>query len=152
MALVGIYKIKDTAILFQCLEHLFIQHVTSYSEYVLTDALDCMIRRGRKFQSFKVKNWFDCGKKETLLESNTTLLKKYGGTVDANILSENSIIIPPVSIGSGCKLKNSIIGPMYQLALIQHLNILLSGIALLALIPIFLKWCLIIRLSAAMPA
>jgi glucose-1-phosphate thymidylyltransferase len=111
MALVGIYKIKDTEILFSCLEHLFIQHITSYGEYVLTDALDCMIRRGVKFKSFKVKNWFDCGKKETLLESNTTLLKKFGGLVDSSLQSENSIIIPPVSIGQGCRLKNSIIGP-----------------------------------------
>ncbi len=111
MALVGIYKIKDTEILFQCLEHLFTQHITSYGEYNLTDALDCMIRRGAKFQSFRVKNWFDCGKKETLLESNTTLLKKFGGVVDASLQSENSIIIPPVSIGAGCRLKNCIVGP-----------------------------------------
>jgi glucose-1-phosphate thymidylyltransferase len=70
-----------------------------------------MIRRGAKFKSFKVKNWYDCGKKETLLESNTTLLKKFGGEIDKNIQSENSIIIPPVSIGAGCRLKNSIVGP-----------------------------------------
>ena len=111
MALVGIYKIKDTKILFECLEQLFAQHITSFGEYNLTDALDCMIRLGVKFQSFKVKNWFDCGKKETLLESNTTLLKKYGGIVDDNLQLENSIIIPPVAIGPGCRLKNSIIGP-----------------------------------------
>ncbi|MEO8711053.1 MAG: sugar phosphate nucleotidyltransferase [Parafilimonas sp.] len=111
MALVGIYKIKDTSFLFECLEHLFTQHITSFGEYNLTDALDCMIRRGIKFQSFKVKSWFDCGKKETLLESNTTLLKKFGGTIDSNLKSENSIIIPPVSIGNGCRLKNSIVGP-----------------------------------------
>ncbi|HEY2725837.1 MAG TPA: sugar phosphate nucleotidyltransferase [Parafilimonas sp.] len=111
MALVGIYKIKDTEFLFQCLEHLFTQHITSYGEYNLTDALDCMIRRGIKFKSFKVKNWFDCGKKETLLESNTTLLKKFGGIIDSNLQSENSIIISPVAIGAGCKIKNSIVGP-----------------------------------------
>ncbi len=111
MALVGIYKIKDTAILFQCLEYLFQQNIKSYGEYNLTDALDCMIRRGAKFKSFKVKNWYDCGKKETLLESNTTLLKKFGGVIDKNIHSENSIIIPPVSIGNGCHLKNAIVGP-----------------------------------------
>jgi len=111
MALVGIYKIKDTQILFQCLEYLFQQNIKSYGEYNLTDALDCMIRRGAKFKSFKVKNWYDCGKKETLLESNTTLLKKFGGEIDKNIQSENSIIIPPVSIGAGCRLKNSIVGP-----------------------------------------
>jgi glucose-1-phosphate thymidylyltransferase len=111
MALVGIYKIKDTAILFECLEYLFQQNIKSYGEYNLTDALDCMIRRGAKFKSFKVKNWYDCGKKETLLESNTTLLKKFGGVIDQNIYSENSIIIPPVSIGNGCRLKNAIVGP-----------------------------------------
>ncbi len=111
MALVGIYKIKDTEILFECLEQLFAQYITSFGEYSLTDALDCMIRRGVKFKSFKVKNWFDCGKKETLLESNTTLLKKFGGVVDVNLQNENSIIIPPVAIGQGCRLKNSIIGP-----------------------------------------
>lgn len=111
MALVGIYKIKDTAILFECLEHLFSQNIKSYGEYNLTDALECMIRRGAKFRSFKVKNWYDCGKKETLLESNTTLLKKHGGVIDKNIQSENSIIIPPVSIGTGCRLKNAIVGP-----------------------------------------
>ena len=70
-----------------------------------------MIRRGAKFKSFKVRNWYDCGKKETLLESNTTLLKKFGGTIDKGIQSENSIIIPPVSIAHGCRLKNSIVGP-----------------------------------------
>ena len=111
MALVGIYKIKDTIFLFECLEYLFTQHITSYGEYNLTDALDCMIRRGVEFQPFKVKNWFDCGKKETLLQSNTTLLKKFGGIIDPNLQSENSIIIPPVAIGPGCRLKNSIVGP-----------------------------------------
>ena len=111
MAMVGIYKIKDTMILFECLEYLFTQHITSFGEYNLTDALDCMIRRGAKMRSFRVKNWFDCGKKETLLESNTTLLKKFGGTIDPDVQSENSIIIPPVAIGAGCRLKNAIVGP-----------------------------------------
>ena len=111
MALVGIYKIKETHFLFECLQQLFSENIMSYGEYNLTDALDCMIKRGAKFQPFKVKNWFDCGKKETLLESNATLLKKHGGVINENLVSENSIIIPPVSIGSGCILKNSIVGP-----------------------------------------
>ena len=111
MALVGIYKIKETHFLFECLQQLFSENIMSYGEYNLTDALDCMIKRGAKFQPFKVKNWFDCGKKETLLESNATLLKKHGGVINENLVSENSIIIPPVSIGPGCILKSSIVGP-----------------------------------------
>jgi glucose-1-phosphate thymidylyltransferase len=58
-----------------------------------------------------VQNWFDCGKKETLLESNSTLLKKFGGVISREHHFENTIIIPPVSIAAGCDIKNSIIGP-----------------------------------------
>ena len=82
----------------------------SHGEYSLTDALDCMIQMGVKFQSFKVENWFDCGRKETMLESNALLLKKFAPKTDASQY-ENTVIIPPVSIGAGCSIKNSIIGP-----------------------------------------
>ncbi len=111
MALVGLYKIKETKFLFECLHALFLKSGHVNGEYNLTDALDCMIKKGAKFQSFKVKNWFDCGKKETLLESNATLLKKFGGNTDYNHKYLNTIIIPPVSIADGCDISNSIIGP-----------------------------------------
>ncbi|MCG8399786.1 hypothetical protein LWS67_25180, partial [Bacillus atrophaeus] len=39
------------------------------------------------------------------------LMKKFGGQISEEIKSENSILIPPVSIGTGCVIKNSIIGP-----------------------------------------
>jgi glucose-1-phosphate thymidylyltransferase len=111
MALVGIYKIKETNFLFDCLETNIKNGIKSYGEYNLTDALECMIRSGADLHSFKVQNWFDCGKKESLLESNATLLKKFGGNVHELHPYENAIIIPPVSIGVGCKIKHSIIGP-----------------------------------------
>jgi glucose-1-phosphate thymidylyltransferase len=111
MALVGLYKIKESAQLFDCLEDNIKQGVRSHGEYSLTDALDCMIQKGAAFKSFKVESWFDCGKKETLLESNATLLKKFGGNTKTEHAYENTVIIPPVSIGAGCNIKNSIIGP-----------------------------------------
>ncbi len=110
MALVGVYKIKETAQMFQCLENNIRQGLRSHGEYSLTDALDCMIQMGAKFKSFKVENWFDCGRKETLLESNATLLKKYA-THPGPHEFENTVIVHPVSIGEGCTIKNSIIGP-----------------------------------------
>ncbi|MFZ1260625.1 MAG: NDP-sugar synthase, partial [Chitinophagaceae bacterium] len=87
-----------------------LQGLRSHGEYNLTDALDCMIQMGAKFKSFKVENWFDCGRKETMLESNAILLKKFSPKTDVNQF-ENTVIIPPVSIGAGCNIKNSIIGP-----------------------------------------
>jgi glucose-1-phosphate thymidylyltransferase len=111
MALVGIYKIKESEMMFECLESNISQGKTTRGEYSLTDALDCMIAKSVKFKSFKVENWFDCGRKDTLLESNATLLKKFGGKIDEQHHFENTVIIQPVSIGSGCDIKNSIIGP-----------------------------------------
>lgn len=111
MALVGLYKIHETHLLFECLESNLHQGVKSYDEYSLTDALECMINRGAAFRAYRVKNWFDCGKKESLLESNATLLKKFGGEISEDHQFENTIIIPPVSIAAGCDIRNSIIGP-----------------------------------------
>ena len=111
MALVGLYKIKDTSYLFKCLENIISNNIKSYNEFNLTDALECMIKSGACFKSFKVQNWFDCGKKESLLESNAILLKKFGGTIAETNSFENTIFIPPVSIGEDCDIKNSIIGP-----------------------------------------
>lgn len=111
MALVGIYKIKETSLLFSCIKKIIEKAENSLEEFTLTDALECMIQRGAKFKPFKVQNWFDCGRKETLLESNATMLKKFGGKVEDQEKFENTIIIPPVSIGEGCDIKNSVIGP-----------------------------------------
>jgi glucose-1-phosphate thymidylyltransferase len=110
MALVGVYKIRESEQMFQCLENNIRQGLRSHGEYSLTDALDCMIQAGVRFQSFKVENWFDCGRKETILESNALLLKKFAQKTD-NAPYENTVIIHPVSIGAGCKIRNSIIGP-----------------------------------------
>lgn len=112
MALVGIYKIRETHLLFECLHQILSQDIRTNGDYNLTDALQCMIGKGANFKGFRVQNWFDCGKKETLLESNATLLKKIGGNVNPlQHTFENTIIIPPVSIAPGCSIKNSIIGP-----------------------------------------
>ena len=111
MALVGIYKVKESELMFQCLENNIRQGLRSHGEYSLTDALDCMIKLGARFQPFKVESWFDCGRKETMLESNATLLKKFGSSVEHENKFENTVVVHPVSIGSDCNIKNSIIGP-----------------------------------------
>lgn len=111
MALVGVYLIRESQHLFDCLDTNIRNLVKSRGQFSITDAIECMISKGAKFQSFKVQNWFDCGKKDTLLESNSTLLKKFGGLISKEHRFDNTIIIPPVSIAAGCDIRNSIIGP-----------------------------------------
>ncbi|GAA4343452.1 sugar phosphate nucleotidyltransferase [Flaviaesturariibacter amylovorans] len=111
MALVGIYKIRESRMLFDCLDNNMAQGLRTHGEFSITDAIDCMIRKGAAFRSFKVDSWFDAGKRETLLESNATLLKKFGGSMMSSQAYENTVIIQPVRIGKGCDIRNSIIGP-----------------------------------------
>mgnify|MGYP000029112279 FL=1 len=111
LALVGLYKINETAVLFECLKQLFVENITTRGEYNLTDALACMLQKGTTFKSFKVTHWFDCGKKDSILETNATLLKKLGGHVPEADSYTDTIIISPVSIAEGCKISNAIIGP-----------------------------------------
>jgi glucose-1-phosphate thymidylyltransferase len=57
--------------------------------------------------TFNVEGWYDCGKKETLLETNRFLLTHIK-TVNNK---PNAIIVPPVYISPSSKIVNSVIGP-----------------------------------------
>lgn len=111
LALVGIYKIKESELLFQCLDVNIKGGIKTHGEFSITDALDCMIKKGARFKAFKVDSWFDCGRRETLLESNATLLKKFNTRTEPCPQYENTVLIQPVSIGKNCIIKNSIVGP-----------------------------------------
>ena len=111
MAMVGLYKIKEVKTLIEVIEEHITNNVRTHGEYQLTDAFMGMINRGVKFSTIPVNNWFDCGKKEILLETNAMLLDKEG-YASSNLPSyDNTIIIHPVSIGENCSISNSIIGP-----------------------------------------
>jgi glucose-1-phosphate thymidylyltransferase len=110
LALVGIYRIKESAKLFEAIEYNMQEKITTQNEYHLTDALMRMIETGVEMRTVDVDNWFDCGKKEILLDTNATLLKRLSYDT-SKYKFENTIIIPPVFIGENCNISNSIIGP-----------------------------------------
>lgn len=113
-ALVGLYKILAPGHLIDALEELIRENArAANNEFYLTDALERMIRRGEHFTTCPVDHWFDCGRKETLLQANATLLNRPGfkPADDYAALYPDSIIIPPVSIGRNCHIRQAIIGP-----------------------------------------
>ncbi|MDX1476217.1 MAG: sugar phosphate nucleotidyltransferase [Saprospiraceae bacterium] len=111
LAMVGLYKIREVAMLMDCLDRNIRDERRTHGEYQLTDGIMCMIEKGAQFVPHEVDNWFDCGQKEILLETNATLLKRNPPDVSAMPQVDNSIVIPPVSIGKDCTIRNSIIGP-----------------------------------------
>src|SRR5438094_9528301 len=96
LALVGLYKINETKALFDALEYNITHEVKTRNEIQLTDALMRMIDEGIVFKGYKVNNWFDCGRKESLLETNAILLKKSAPFLSEVLLMENSVVIEPV--------------------------------------------------------
>jgi glucose-1-phosphate thymidylyltransferase len=110
LALVGMYKIVESELLFTIIST-ELSKEQGAEKYHLTNALESMIQKGIAFKSIVANNWYDCGRKESLLETNAGLLKKLEFASDEVPFFENTIIIHPVSIAEGCDIQNSIIGP-----------------------------------------
>ena len=107
LALVGLYWIVHPRLLSTCLEELVSKDIRTKGEYQLTDALQLMIRHGESMTTFPVVGWFDCGKPETLISTNRSLLER-GSTyhpIPGVVISE------PVYIAPSAVISNSIIGP-----------------------------------------
>lgn len=107
LAIVGLYYIKNSKLLSECLDEIIQKNIRTKNEYQLTDALQLMLEKGEKFVTFPVEGWFDCGKPETLLSTNHHLLEKLSTAEKIDGVT----IIKPVYISPKSKVENSIIGP-----------------------------------------
>jgi glucose-1-phosphate thymidylyltransferase len=111
LAIVGAYYFSDVEGLRTELKYLIEHDITTKGEYQITDALKRMIDHGSIMTSFEIEHWYDCGKKETLLETNRALLAHSPHTVG----SEGVVIIPPVYIAPDATVRNAIIGPFVSI-------------------------------------
>ncbi len=112
LALVGLYYITNTPLLLESLTKLVKENIRTKNEYQLTDALQLMIGRGERMKTFPVEGWYDCGKPETLLETNRHLLDKY----PSQQFHDGIVVIPPVFISKKCTISHSVIGPYATIA------------------------------------
>ena len=107
LALTGVYFFRDAGLLGSCLDQLMARDIKTKGEYQLTDALQLMLDQGEKMTTFPLEGWYDCGKPETLLETNRYLLEKSGRTAEVH----GSVIIGPVAIDPRANVERSLIGP-----------------------------------------
>jgi len=109
LALCGIYYVRESRLLFECLGRMTKNGNTTRNEFQLTDALQMMVEQGHPIRALMVEKWFDCGKVETLLATNRYLLEKYAPK--QYVIASSVVINPPVSIDESARLKNCVIGP-----------------------------------------
>lgn len=112
LAVIGLYYFNDAALLREHLSRIIKADKKTGGEIQLTDAMDSMIKEGQVFEPFMVDGWYDCGKKETLLETNRRLLS----LDNRNTNIPGSKIMPPVIIAPTATVKNSVIGPYVSIS------------------------------------
>lgn len=117
LAIIGIYYFKDGDNLRKEIEYLLDNDIKDKGEYQLTNALENMKNKGMSFEPGKVDEWLDCGNKNATVYTNQRVLeiKKDAAAVDQSVISENSVIIPPVYIGKNVRLNGAVVGPYVSL-------------------------------------
>jgi glucose-1-phosphate thymidylyltransferase len=120
---IGLQYVKDWRTLFDGIAHVLKSPPGKGGEFYLTDAFQYMVDQGKKLFVSEVGGWYDCGKVDTLLETNEHLLKAGRGKrplkpprgvtiedpvrIEDDVTIENSTIGPNVTIESGSKIVGS---------------------------------------------
>lgn len=114
LAVVGVYYLRNYRLFIDCMAELLERDIKTDGEYYLADALQLMIDRGAKLSAFPIDVWEDTGTAEALLQTNRYLLGQCGNQLEGEQL--DSLVIPPVYLGPGARLTNSIVGPNVSIA------------------------------------
>ena len=110
LANIGLYYIKDWRTLFDGIAQVLGRAAGKGGEFYLTDAFQYMVDQGRRLLVANVGGWYDCGKVDTLLETNEHLLLNGRSLVPATPPA-GVVIREPVRIEAGVTLRASSIGP-----------------------------------------
>jgi glucose-1-phosphate thymidylyltransferase len=113
LAQVGLYYLKDGRGFMDYLERTIAAGETVKGEYYLPPVFMRMIRDGLRFRAPEIDAWLDCGKPETLLETNRYLLR---GRHHVHGEAINTVLVEPVHIAAGAKVRNCILGPNVSIA------------------------------------
>ncbi len=110
LANIGLYFIRDSKLLFEGINHV-LSSPKNGGEYFLTDAFQYMVDKGAKLLVAPVEGWYDCGKPDTLLETNRHLLTTGRGGIAAGTKVTGAEVIEPVRIEEGVVITGGRIGP-----------------------------------------
>ncbi len=122
LAVVGLYYIKKWDFLYSQLNFIIEKGIKTRNEYQLTDALKLMLEREHiNLKAFPVRSWYDCGKTDTLLQTNAGLLRNPPDWIDFKDRIKNFSYVCDSS-----ELKDTDLGPFVTVgenSLIEKSNI-----------------------------
>src|SRR5467141_407038 len=110
LANIGLQYVRDWKALFDGIAHVLKQPPGKGGEFYLTDAFQYMVDRGRRLRVGEATGWYDCGKVDTLLETNRHLLERGRARLPGGPCPRCTIV-PPVYVEEGVTLHDVAIGP-----------------------------------------
>jgi len=113
LAQVGMYYMKNGRTFMEYINRTIKENLRVKGEFYLPEVFKLMIKDGFKLGAPEIEEWLDCGKPETLLQTNRFLLERAKGN---HIFIEGCVIIPPVSIHKTAEISHSVIGPYVSVA------------------------------------
>jgi glucose-1-phosphate thymidylyltransferase len=108
LANIGLYYMADWRTLFEGIAWTLSQPQNK-GEWFLTDAFQYMIDHGRRILTAEVGGWYDCGKVETVLQTNLHLLQH--GRAQTPVVGPDVTLVPPVRVERGVRLERCTVGP-----------------------------------------
>ena len=110
LANIGLYYVKDWKTLYEGITKVLRDPPGTGGEFYLTDAFQYMVDRGCRLLTAPVGGWYDCGKVDTLLETNQHLLEQGRARVPSGPCPRCTII-PPVYVEDGVTIHDATVGP-----------------------------------------
>jgi glucose-1-phosphate thymidylyltransferase len=115
LAMIGIYYFREGERLRTELEYLIENNVVKGGEYQLPDALRRLTEAGYTFKPGEVEEWLDCGNKTVTVHTNQRVLEfdytKNRQMVASTATIQGAVIIPPCFIDEDVLIQNSVVGP-----------------------------------------
>ena len=111
LAVVGFYYFRESARLIEAIEQQMHKQVQIGGEFYLVDAINVLLAQGLKMRVEPVEVWQDCGKPESLLETNRYLLDHGRDNSALAAQREGIVVVPPVYIDPTADTQASVIGP-----------------------------------------
>jgi glucose-1-phosphate thymidylyltransferase len=110
LANIGLYYVRDRDLLFKGIDKTLNNPPGPSGEFYLTDAFQYMVDNGARLLTAPVAGWYDCGKPETLLETNEHLLRTTRGWISPSAMVESTVLGDAVRIEDGVVLEGSTLG------------------------------------------
>lgn len=113
LAIIGIYFFKEGKRVAEEMQYLIDNNIREKGEFQFTTALENLNRKGAVFLTGQVTEWLDCGNKNATVQTNQRYLEFIR---DQKLVSDqaeivNAVIIPPCFIAGDVIIENSVIGP-----------------------------------------